>query len=182
MDQPPKFQPHPEEAVKDWLPDEAAPPAEEVVTFIPDAGGKQPPYSSFEQDDPDLDDLDSDEPLELADLDEEELTHLQKAMAQEHERNKDDLEHQTQSADSILDMSAEQAERSAQELAQQIAEDKALEQYVIEEAVDAGIEDIVVIIGRGKRTLADHFDRNPELEAFLESKGKTEEVEMTKAA
>lgn len=56
--------------------------------------------------------------------------------------------------------------------------DKPAIQYVIEEAVAAGIEDILVIIGRGKRTLADHFDRHPELEAFLESKGKPELVAM----
>ncbi|MEK8022281.1 MAG: UTP--glucose-1-phosphate uridylyltransferase GalU [Candidatus Hydrogenedentota bacterium] len=56
--------------------------------------------------------------------------------------------------------------------------DKPAIQYVIEEAVAAGIEDILVIIGRGKRTLADHFDRHPELEAFLESKNKPELIAM----
>ncbi|MFC1569693.1 UTP--glucose-1-phosphate uridylyltransferase GalU [bacterium] len=44
-------------------------------------------------------------------------------------------------------------------------------QYVIQEAVDAGIEDILVITGKGKRAIEDHFDRNVELENHLEEKG-----------
>jgi UTP--glucose-1-phosphate uridylyltransferase len=44
-------------------------------------------------------------------------------------------------------------------------------QYVIQEAVDAGIEDILVITGKGKRAIEDHFDRNFELESHLEDKG-----------
>lgn len=43
-------------------------------------------------------------------------------------------------------------------------------QYVVQEAVDSGIEDILIISGKGKRAIEDHFDRNPELEARLESK------------
>lgn len=43
-------------------------------------------------------------------------------------------------------------------------------QYVVQEAVDAGIEDILIITGRGKRAIEDHFDRNVELEAKLEEK------------
>lgn len=49
-------------------------------------------------------------------------------------------------------------------------------QYVVEEAVRAGIEDILIITGRGKRSLEDHFDRNFELEYFLREKGKTEDL------
>jgi UTP--glucose-1-phosphate uridylyltransferase len=45
-------------------------------------------------------------------------------------------------------------------------------QYVIQEAVDAGIEDILVITGKGKRAIEDHFDRNFELETHLADKGK----------
>jgi UTP--glucose-1-phosphate uridylyltransferase len=44
-------------------------------------------------------------------------------------------------------------------------------QYVVQEAVDAGIEDILVITGKGKRAIEDHFDRNFELESHLEEKG-----------
>jgi UTP--glucose-1-phosphate uridylyltransferase len=46
-------------------------------------------------------------------------------------------------------------------------------QYVVEEAVRAGITDLLIITGRGKRSLEDHFDRNFELEYYLEQKGKT---------
>ena len=49
-------------------------------------------------------------------------------------------------------------------------------QYVVEEAVAAGIDDILIITGRNKRSLEDHFDRNFELEYLLESKGKMEEL------
>ena len=45
-------------------------------------------------------------------------------------------------------------------------------QYVVEEAVRAGITDILIISGRSKRALEDHFDRDPELEALLEDRGK----------
>jgi UTP--glucose-1-phosphate uridylyltransferase len=43
-------------------------------------------------------------------------------------------------------------------------------QYVVEEAIDAGIDDILIIIGKGKRAIEDHFDRNHDLELFLENK------------
>jgi UTP--glucose-1-phosphate uridylyltransferase len=43
-------------------------------------------------------------------------------------------------------------------------------QYVVQEAVDSGIEDILIISGKGKRAMEDHFDRNFELEARLEEK------------
>ena len=50
--------------------------------------------------------------------------------------------------------------------------DKPLIQYTVEEIVGAGIRQIVVITSRGKSALEDHFDRSPELETFLEEKGK----------
>lgn len=50
--------------------------------------------------------------------------------------------------------------------------DKPAIQYVVEEAVKAGIDDILIITGRNKRTLEDHFDRNFELEFQLKAKGK----------
>lgn len=59
--------------------------------------------------------------------------------------------------------------------------DKPAIQYVVEEAVAAGITDILMITGRGKRSLEDHFDRSPELEAHLEAKGKTDELEQMRA-
>lgn len=43
-------------------------------------------------------------------------------------------------------------------------------QYVVQEAVDSGIEDILIITGKGKRAIEDHFDRNYELETRLEEK------------
>ncbi len=43
-------------------------------------------------------------------------------------------------------------------------------QYVVQEAIDSGIEDILIISGKGKRAIEDHFDRNLELEMQLESK------------
>jgi UTP--glucose-1-phosphate uridylyltransferase len=45
-------------------------------------------------------------------------------------------------------------------------------QYVVQEAVDSGIEDILIISGKGKRAIEDHFDRNHELESRLEDSGK----------
>ncbi|WP_066633670.1 UTP--glucose-1-phosphate uridylyltransferase GalU [Desulfolucanica intricata] len=58
--------------------------------------------------------------------------------------------------------------------------DKPTIQYIIEEAVSSGIEDILIITGRGKWPIVDYFDRSPELEAFLESKEKTKPLEMIK--
>ncbi len=49
-------------------------------------------------------------------------------------------------------------------------------QYVVEEAVASGITDIVMVIGRGKRAIEEHFDRNFELEGELERKGRLEEL------
>jgi UTP--glucose-1-phosphate uridylyltransferase len=50
--------------------------------------------------------------------------------------------------------------------------DKPLVQYVVEEAVAAGIEQILFVTGRGKRAIEDHFDNSTELEQHLEEKGK----------
>ncbi|MBK5277213.1 MAG: UTP--glucose-1-phosphate uridylyltransferase GalU [Desulfuromonadales bacterium] len=50
--------------------------------------------------------------------------------------------------------------------------DKPLVQYVVEEAVAAGIEQILFVTGRGKRAIEDHFDTSTELELHLEEKGK----------
>lgn len=50
-------------------------------------------------------------------------------------------------------------------------------QYVVEEAVASGITDILMVIGKGKRAIEEHFDRNFELENELAEKGKTEELE-----
>ncbi|MGI6087092.1 MAG: UTP--glucose-1-phosphate uridylyltransferase GalU [Kiritimatiellia bacterium] len=55
--------------------------------------------------------------------------------------------------------------------------DKPTIQYVVEEAVESGITDILMIIGKGKRAIEEHFDRNFDLEQELEEKGKTEELE-----
>ena len=55
--------------------------------------------------------------------------------------------------------------------------DKPAIQYVVEEAVSVGITDILVITGRGKRSLEDHFDRSFELEYYLEEGGKVAELE-----
>jgi UTP--glucose-1-phosphate uridylyltransferase len=52
--------------------------------------------------------------------------------------------------------------------------DKPSIQYVVEEAVRAGLTDILIITGRGKRAIEDHFDRNFELEFYLEQDGKHE--------
>jgi UTP--glucose-1-phosphate uridylyltransferase len=61
--------------------------------------------------------------------------------------------------------------------------DKPAIQYVVEEAVSTGITDILVITGRGKRSLEDHFDRSFELEYYLEQAGKSTEVaEMRRIA
>jgi UTP--glucose-1-phosphate uridylyltransferase len=54
--------------------------------------------------------------------------------------------------------------------------DKPAIQYVVEEACRAGIEDILIVTGRGKRSIEDHFDRSFELEHYLETKGKFDEL------
>ena len=50
--------------------------------------------------------------------------------------------------------------------------DRPLIQYVVEEARDAGIERIVIVTGRGKNAIEDHFDTTPELESMLQERGK----------
>lgn len=52
--------------------------------------------------------------------------------------------------------------------------DKPAIQYVVEETVASGIRDIIIITGRGKRAIEDHFDHSPELEQYLERSGKKE--------
>jgi len=59
--------------------------------------------------------------------------------------------------------------------------DKPAIQYVVEEAVRAGIDDILIITGRSKRSLEDHFDRNVELERELEAKGKTDDLALVRS-
>jgi UTP--glucose-1-phosphate uridylyltransferase len=59
--------------------------------------------------------------------------------------------------------------------------DKPAIQYVVEEAVSAGLTDILIITGRGKRDIEDHFDRSPELEELLARSGKDEELNRTRA-
>jgi UTP--glucose-1-phosphate uridylyltransferase len=54
-------------------------------------------------------------------------------------------------------------------------------QYVVEETVRSGIEDILMIIGKGKRSIEEHFDRNFELESQLQDKDKEEELKAIKA-
>ena len=58
--------------------------------------------------------------------------------------------------------------------------DKPSIQYVVEEAVRSGLTDLLVVTGRGKRTIEDHFDRSFELEYYLASKGKEEELRMVR--
>jgi UTP--glucose-1-phosphate uridylyltransferase len=55
--------------------------------------------------------------------------------------------------------------------------DKPAIQYVVEEAVRAGIHDVLIVTGRGKRTIEDHFDRSFELEYYLHEKGKLDLLE-----
>ena len=59
--------------------------------------------------------------------------------------------------------------------------DKPAIQYVVEEAVAAGLRDILIITGRGKRSLEDHFDRSFELEHYLEKAGKFDMMKEMRA-
>ncbi|GCE18649.1 UTP--glucose-1-phosphate uridylyltransferase GalU [Dictyobacter kobayashii] len=54
--------------------------------------------------------------------------------------------------------------------------DKPTVQYIVEEAVEAGIEEIIFVTSRSKRAIEDHFDAFPELELALERKGKKKEL------
>ncbi|WP_214706820.1 MULTISPECIES: UTP--glucose-1-phosphate uridylyltransferase GalU [unclassified Exiguobacterium] len=55
-------------------------------------------------------------------------------------------------------------------------------QYIVEEAVASGIEQIIIVSGRNKRAIEDHFDRAPELEQNLEAKQKHELLELVNAS
>jgi len=58
--------------------------------------------------------------------------------------------------------------------------DKPTIQYIVEEAVQSGIEDVIIVTGRNKRAIEDHFDRSVELEVFLEKSDKAELLDMVK--
>src|SRR5262250_3519150 len=58
--------------------------------------------------------------------------------------------------------------------------DKPQIQYVAEECVASGIEHIIIVTGRGKSSIEDHFDASPFLEAFLEAKGKKDQANMVR--
>ncbi|WP_228984297.1 UTP--glucose-1-phosphate uridylyltransferase GalU [Streptomyces sp. DH12] len=60
--------------------------------------------------------------------------------------------------------------------------DKPAIQYVVEEAVGAGLHDVLMITGRNKRPLEDHFDRNYELEEALNRKGDDERLDRVRAS
>ncbi|OGD56041.1 UTP--glucose-1-phosphate uridylyltransferase [Candidatus Berkelbacteria bacterium RBG_13_40_8] len=55
--------------------------------------------------------------------------------------------------------------------------DKPVIQYVVEEAIDSGIEDIIIVTGYNKRAIEDHFDHSIELENYLEKAGKLGQLE-----
>ena len=55
--------------------------------------------------------------------------------------------------------------------------DKPVIQYGVEEAVQSGVSNIVIVTGRGKNAIEDHFDVNVELESFLEQRGKMSQLE-----
>ena len=58
--------------------------------------------------------------------------------------------------------------------------DKPLIQYAAEEAIAAGIDTLIFVTGRNKRTIEDHFDHNQELEMALRARGKNEQADMVK--
>jgi len=58
--------------------------------------------------------------------------------------------------------------------------DKPTIQYIVEEAVQSGIEDVIIVTGRNKKAIEDHFDRSVELEVFLEQSEKSELLNMVK--
>ncbi|MBF1043935.1 MAG: UTP--glucose-1-phosphate uridylyltransferase GalU [Peptostreptococcus sp.] len=58
--------------------------------------------------------------------------------------------------------------------------DKPTLQYIIEEAVASGVEEILIITGRNKKSIEDHFDKSVELELELENKGKTDLLEIVR--
>jgi UTP--glucose-1-phosphate uridylyltransferase len=58
--------------------------------------------------------------------------------------------------------------------------DKPMIQYVVEEAVASGLSEVIIVTGRGKRAIEDHFDAAFELEYYLNDRGKTEELAQIK--
>jgi len=56
--------------------------------------------------------------------------------------------------------------------------DKPAIQYIVEEIVASGIEDILVVTSRNKKAIADHFDYSPELEMFLQKQGKADLLQL----
>jgi UTP--glucose-1-phosphate uridylyltransferase len=56
--------------------------------------------------------------------------------------------------------------------------DKPVIHYVVEEAIESGIEDIIIITGRGKRAIEDYFDASPELEMHLKNNNKTKQLNL----
>jgi len=58
--------------------------------------------------------------------------------------------------------------------------DKPQIQYVVEECIASGIEHIIIVTGRGKNSIEDHFDHNPHLERFLQEKGKQDQANMVR--
>jgi len=59
--------------------------------------------------------------------------------------------------------------------------DKPQIQYVAEECVASGIEHIIIVTGKGKNSIEDHFDTSPVLEKFLEDKGKKDQAELVRS-
>lgn len=59
--------------------------------------------------------------------------------------------------------------------------DRPVIQYIVEEAIEAGMDDILIITSRHKKVMEDHFDRHVELEDALAGKGKTDEAEQVRA-
>src|SRR6185503_3257708 len=59
--------------------------------------------------------------------------------------------------------------------------DRPVLQYIVEEAAAAGIADVLLITGRGKTSMVDHFDRQPYLESRLEAKGDQERLAAVRA-
>src|SRR2546425_7585050 len=59
--------------------------------------------------------------------------------------------------------------------------DKPLIKYVVEEAVASGIESVIIVTGRGKSAIEDHFDVSFELEKILEERGRKEELKEMRA-
>lgn len=60
--------------------------------------------------------------------------------------------------------------------------DKPTIQYIVEEAIESGIEDIIIVTGKTKRAIEDHFDSNFELESSLKNNGKTDLLKKVKQA